>query len=1792
MRLLSFFAPLCAVLFASVATAQDVLPQHRYVMTRDVDFFGADRANLFDTTLTACQRACSADAQCVAFTFNTRSNACFPKSAVNDRQPYVGAISANRVDIPQALRTGAAARAAALGLGAGDRDAALAMARDLPARFPVAGQTPQDLIAAADAAWARGDGLGALRWTATAIALTDAPDLWVRYAEDALRLPDSVPARDRRTARAQALPAALNGFLRAETPGGQVTALTALARAYERNGRGRDMIAPLRLAQSIQPRDSTDALLDTAIGKYGFRITDHSVDNQSEAPRICATFSEDLVQAGLDYDPYVRSDAALVPQVDDRQLCLDGARHGQRYQVTFRSGLPAANGEALAKDVTLSLYVRDRAPAVRFPGRAYVLGRGGNVALPVETVNLTEIDLRLSRVSDRNIVRALRDDLFGRPLSQWQEEQFDSDIGQEVWRGTGTVSGPLNVEARTRLPLTDALAGQGPGIYVLSARVPGSDPYDQASATQWFVLSDLGVTTWQGTDGLTAAVRALTDAGAVAGAAVTLISRANAVLGTVQTDADGFASFAPGLTRGRGGARPAMLQVATGDDFVFLPLTDPAFDLSDRGVEGRPPAPPIDVFLTTDRGAYRPGVTVHVTALARDPQAAAVPALPLTAILYRPDGVEYSRQLSPGAGAGGHVIALPLGANVPRGTWRIDLLGDLDAPPLATNTVLVEDFVPERIDVTLDIPQDTLTPNASSAVRVQADYLFGAPGSDLPIEGELRLTRRDSIAAYPGYRFGRHDTGFAPRQSFLSGGRTDTDGSGSLTLDWPEIDVDDILLDATVTARVSDGAGRPVERSITRPVAAQSALIGIKPAFDDTLPEGAEARFDLIATDAMPVRWTINRVETRYQWYQLYGNWEWEPITKRTRIAAGEATLSETPTSVATATDWGQYEIVVERTNGVYTASSFGFNAGWYGAADGTDTPDLLPLSLDSKAYAPGDTATLRLDAPYDGTALISVLGSDVIERRAIPVTAGDNTVALTVTDSWGTGAYVTASVLRGAVPDSFGPSRALGIAHAAVDPGDKALRATLDAPDTVPGQEGVTEITVTVDGLGESPGYVTLAAVDLGILNLTGFDAPDPSGHYFGQRRLGVELRDFYGRLIDTQSGSFGAIRSGGDAGTGMTRQGPPPTEAVMAAFSGVVTLDANGTATIPIPRPDFNGTIRLMAMAWSADGVGNASTDIIARDPVVISAALPRFMAPGDESRLQLEFVHAAGTSGTMPLSVNARGVTLGAAPATITLADKGTTRVSLPLTADALGDHQITASLTTPDGAVLTKSLTIGTRANDPATAVTRRLTLAAGQTLTLDDNVFAGLRAGATATVSAGPLSRFDVPGLLRQLDRYPYGCTEQITSAALPLLHVADLAQGVGLTDLDQRIDSAIRQILTRQSSSGSFGLWGAGSGDFWLDAYVTDFLSQARADGHTVPDTAMTLALDNLRNRVNYAPDFDTGGEALAYALLVLSRAGAAQIGDLRYYADAKATAFATPLARAQLGAALAQYGEQSRADAMFSHAMDLALGTRPSGPLWRADYGTALRDAAGLLHLGTVAGSARIDRAQLSALISTPGRTLSTQEAVQVVMAASAMSQPGTTSDFTLNGAAVTGPVVTSHAAGQASAALQNTSATDQEVTLTTYGTPQVLPEATGYGYALTRRAYDLDGNPADGPWTIGERRVIVLEVTPFEAVGARLMVDDPLPAGLEIDNPNLLRAGDVRALDWLKPASAQHAEFRTDRFLAAVDHRSDDSFRLAYIARAVSPGDFHHPAALVHDMYRPEYRAITDAGRVTVTE
>jgi len=1806
---ISFAILIFSAVMPLIAQAGDtIVPERRIISSENTDFYGGDLRTIFDTTLELCETAAKADLNAHAFTFNQSKHACFLKSEAGAPQTFGGAFSAKIVNNPTATVQHGAERAATLAFLPPEllNDARL-QGEGFGLDYPVNADTAESLRAEVRKTSKNNDINNAYWAQATLVTITDSAVDWLQMAEFAA----NYDTEDKDTVRWIATAGAINAYLRANDRRLEGRALMLLADMLEKRGFKKPTVPTLELAQTIAPDADTLLALERVKGLYGFRVTDEQLDSNPAEARYCVSFSDPLVANTVDYSPYIRVEGLdnLPVEVEGRQLCVGGLRHGQRYHMTVRTGLPAANGQQTSKPVDLEFYVRDRDPSVRFIGKTYVLPKSADATIPLIGVNASEAALNIYRIGDRNLVRAIRNGLVGTQIDEYTAEDIVNTIGAEVWNGTASLSSVLNEDTTTALPLGEALGDMQAGIYAMTAQIPGDTYRSDPQATQWFIVTDLGLETLSGNDGLHVHVRSLATTAPLGGVKVSLLDVKNDVLDTQISDAEGAVHFPAGLTRGTASAAPALVSAETDGDYAFVDLGRPAFDLSDRGVTGRASPPPLDVFATTERGAYRPGETVHATLLVRDSGTHAVTDLPLTVVVTRPDGVEDTREVVADMGAGGRVFTLPLDAAAQRGTWRMRVYGDTQSATLVNRAFLVEDFQPEKLDFTLTLPETSVSLAQPPKLQIDATYLYGAPAAGLDIEAETAIRAVDGLPDYPGFVFGLQNTRFDTVYDSVSDIlQTDDNGIANFTLPLGAVKATTRPLEANITVRVIDSSGAPVERRITRPIAPDGPRIGIKPLFDGVVDGGGLARFNIIAIDAGgrramgPVKWTLSRVNKSYQWYKLDGYWNYEPVITRTRVTSGDLTIgTQDPELLDAPVDWGQYELKLVAMDGSDTAAGLTFNAGWYGAESGSDTPDLLNVGLDQSHYRPGDTALLRVNARYDGKLVVRVASDTLIAEKTLDITAGDLEVPLNVTSEWGTGAYVVATLIRPMdAAAGRNPARALGLSYAATDPGKLVLSARILTPDAVD-PRGLLQARIKIENAPEGETvYATIAAVDVGILNLTGFKAPAPAGYYFSQRRLGMEFRDVYGQLIDGFQGTRGSLRSGGDAGM-QRRNAQPPTQKLVAFFSGPVMMDADGILSADFPLPAFNGTVRLMAVVWSKTAVGQANKDILVRDPVVVTATPPVFLAPNDGVNVSVDLTHTSGLAGDMDVSVSTNGnLSLLAGPFTrkLTFTEGGHIRFDVPLRAGDTGVGALHIALTLPDGRILEQDFPVDIRLNDPVVSRNYHMTLKPGESLTLDSTVLADMMPGTgSASLTVGPLARLDVAGLLQELDRYPYGCTEQQTSRALPLLYFDDVAAGMGLAQkspVATRIDAAIKAVLANQSSSGSFGLWRPDEGDLWLDSYVTDFLSRARQKGYDVPDRAFRTALDNLRNQVNYAGDFENAGEDLAYALMVLAREKAASVGDLRYYADEKATAFATPLAQAQLGAALAYFGDHTRADRMFALAGKAFETTAPDSSGWRSDYGSRLRDAAAVLALVTEAGSDALDTRRLVDFVAgSYNRYRSTQENVWTLLAADALMQDIHNTDISVNGIAASGPVMRGLASGDTSVTIVRNDGTQAiDAVLGARGVPNPAEPASGDGYRISRRYFTLDGSEiAAGEIHRNDRIVVVVKVSPERFTKARLMVDDPLPAGLVIDNPHLLTSGDVTKLDWLKLDNvASHTEFRDDRFRAAVDWNSGDSFTLGYIVRAAYAGTFRQPAASVEDMYRPTYRAHTDTGTLTI--
>ena len=218
-------------------------------------------------------------------------------------------------------------------------------------------------------------------------------------------------------------------------------------------------------------------------------------------------------------------------------------------------------------------------------------------------------------------------------------------------------------------------------------------------------------------------------------------------------------------------------------------------------------------------------------------------------------------------------------------------------------------------------------------------------------------------------------------------------------------------------------------------------------------------------------------------------------------------------------------------------------------------------------------------------------------------------------------------------------PGRAIGVKWFGIDRAAHTLAMSMKLPAVLRPQ---STLDVPVQVAGFKPGddvRVVVAAVDVGILNLTNYKPPAPENYYLGQRRLTAEIRDLYGQLIDGMQGVIGKIRTGGDIGAGALA-GSPPVQPPLALYSGIVKVGDDGIAHVQFTIPAFAGTVRVMAVGWSKDKVGHATGDVIVRDPVVLTATLPRFLRTGDKGAVQLELDNVEGAAGDYKIAVAGDG------------------------------------------------------------------------------------------------------------------------------------------------------------------------------------------------------------------------------------------------------------------------------------------------------------------------------------------------------------------------------------------------------------------------------------------------------------------------------------------------------------------------------------------------------------------------
>ena len=1543
-------------------------------------------------------------------------------------------------------------------------------------------------------------------------------------------------------------------------------------------------------------------------------VDDAQVQSEGEQPRACVSFNQDLAPGSTPIEAYLRLEPAVDAGFSVRRnmICIDGLQHGETYTLTLLAGLPGGQG-VLAKDRTLDLSVPDREPATSFPGSGFVLPRMDHAGLPVETVNIDSLAVRIYRVNDRALVGEIRNGMVFGDLYQWALDDLADNAGELVWQGTMAVENVANRTVRTAIPISETIGTLQPGVYAAAAVDEREiDNNWQDWASQWFVVSDLGLVSYLGQEGLDVTARSLGDQDPLSDVTIELFARNSALLGEATTDGDGLARLDAGLVRGTGGNTPRIVVARTDDDFAFIDLEMAALDLSDRGVEGRLPPGPLDAFVWSERGIYRPGETAHVMALLRDDESVAVTGLALILRVVRPDGVEVSRTVVADAGGGGHPLDIALPDNAYTGRWTVEALADPASRPIGSVTFLVDDFVPPRIEFTLEGTPGLMTlRDLQARAVIDADYLYGGVAGGL--EGELTLTYaadRDPLGLDNGFAFGLADEELDARAPEPIPFTTDAQGHAEVSLGLEDMPRTTSPVSVSIHAQIFDVGGRPVGRDAELTVLGSEELIGIRTLFDTYVRWGEDARFEVAVWDNAGNRiardglaWNLVRESYDWRWWDDGGNWRyrgflWDELVASGNLDAGADGFAR----LAQQIDWGRYRLeVYDPETGA--ATSVRFRSGWNrGPVAGDSPPDRVTVTLSQESYVPGDTVTVFIDPPFDAEVALGVMDDSVIEMRFVSIPEDGAEVTLTVAENWAPGAYIVASAYG--APDPLVPSipqRAVGVAWMSVERGGQELDVAIDAPQTITPDQTV-EIAVGVRKAGDDSAYVVLAAVNDGILQLTRYTAPDPSAWYLGQRRLGVAISDLYGHLIDATGAATGEVRSGGDRmGAGLGDALAKRSSKVVALFSGIVPV-VDGVAIVPLAVPDFNGRLRLMAVAWSAGGVGQAETTMTVAAPVVADLVLPRFLAPGDSALASLAIDNVSSPAGSYRFQLIAEGPVSIREPATVLadLAQGQRIDAGFRLQADALGAARMTLAVSGPDDFYLERSWDLAVRAPSNVTTQRRLVDLAPGASYMVTPALTAGFLEGdLSLSLIADTSPPIDTASLLRWLYLYPYGCAEQTTSTALPMLYIDRLdAEGaiidLSRADIDKRINDAIRRLAAMQRADGDFGLWSwRSAGSTWLTAYVTDFLARAQENGYFVPQSTLTNAYEALQRAVD--DSYDTIN-ARAYTLHVLARGGQGDAYELAYAADRLSRAGLSPIGRALLATAFAELGDPARARETFD-----ADAPEEEEGYDHVTYGSPLRDSAmatALLLESGVASPAEIIALTRDVARRYEGRRwTSTQEKAWLVIAAAAVQSDAPVAveiggTLIERDGAVQQPLVWSPSGGATTIA--NRGEAPLYLSLSWTGYPRADAPAEADGFAIERRVYDMQGNPIEAASLAQHSRVVVLlEVSVLDGLTHEAMVVDLLPAGLELENARLEGNIETSELAWLPElAEPERVELRDDRFVAALEiDRTDGAVWLAYIARAVTPGRYVVPAPFVEDMYRPYYFARGEAGALDIT-
>ena len=1481
---------------------------------------------------------------------------------------------------------------------------------------------------------------------------------------------------------------------------------------------------------------------------------------------------------------------------------------GQTYEVTLSRGTPAFDGAVLENEFSSKIKIPDLPPSLKFVSPGIYLPKEGAGNLELETINVDSLTIEVEQIFANNLVYAMT----GNMATVWRYGQPPmSSVGRQFYSQSMDLEGRLNEPLITTVDIGRIIGDSARGLFKVSARKKERRwEFD----TRLVMLTDIGLLARMSNDYLMVWVNSLSETKPIYKADVKLFSRNNQLLLEGSTDSRGIVVF-DNIAKKIEGFEPYLITVEKETDLSFLKFDECLLPTSEFDIKGRPYlGKGYEAFLYLDRDIFRPGDTAHIVSIVRGTNGSMPPEFPYFLTVKDPSGNEFKSFRVKTSAEGLLSVALPVPDYSRTGKYSITARIGEDYE-IGRIGFQVEEFMPDKIKTTVTTARDIYMAGDSIEIDVNGKYLFGPPAARHKVTGHLTIEAHPFTATnMSDYSFTDYERKFPPMDINLGDNLLDDSGYFRFNYKVPANLTPPSGLKGLISAGVSEEGGRVINAYKEITIHAYDRYVGIKLNFDGYARPGEPFEAALIAVDneSQPVEIKSIRVDFYRQVYHSIlrqeQNGRYRYVSEK-KLVFVDSAITNLPDSGATVSftppEYGSYKLVVTDTEGGHSAAVTFYASGWGYSPWSMEKPDRIDIDFDKSTYKPGENAVVQIRAPFGGTLLLTIEKETILDFITYQMDENTAELTLPVKKDYFPNAYVSAVIIKkSANVDKTSPARAYGVAPLKLSYNEKDLDLNINAPEIVkPGQK--VKINVQLDKKGISE--VTVAVVDAGILQLTDYQTPNPLSFFYGQRYLLLKPYDVYSFLYpEVEQAASHLSPAGGRADIleASRRRHLNPIKArrvkPVSLWSGIVKTDENGFAVVDFNLPEFNGKLIISAVAVQGNLFGADDFEMIVRDKIIIQESFPRFTAPNDIINGLVTIFNNTGKDNDILVNLDCDGPIniISEATQKIHLADSREGNIIFKLNTTVV-PGVIHIKLTANDG--IDSSHLIFELPNRPIQPL---VTKYESGIVNKDLAAFFALPGDWIVNTDQYIIqtSGLSTVGFKRNIDyllRYPYGCLEQTTSRVFPMLYYNDLLRFadpdlVGSRGGDYFIQEGITKLLGMMRDDGSFSFWpGRDQVHYWSSIYASHFLLEAQKAGYYVNEMACKKILGSL-NQIAEGKVKEAGTPERIYAAYVLAGSGKLKKKTINYLQEIWRGDL-QPFSRYQVAGALALSGDRETAMSIIPTDIQPAIFEPETG----GTFSSGVRTNAILLDVLNEIDPENPSCAVLARELmdgARTGRWYTTQENAFGLMALSKYLSRQSNLDF--DGTIIIGNDSTYHIdANDFRLIKKNLAGQNVQIMVEGEGTCFYYWQASGVptdnapkeftrGIDITREYLDANGNAIDlQNINLGDQIICHIKARSIDRFLQNVVINDLLPAGLEIENPRLRT---TPMLSWIPQPGKDidYQDIRDDRLLLFSNLNTKKPVEFYYSLRAISSGEFKIPPIAAECMYNPVIAGASSSG------